>query len=604
VNRQSRALLSVLLLGALVLTAFCIWRDLQPPVEQRATPAPETPVSGGTLTASILQEPPSFNRIAAAGVPTDLYALLTAGKLVRVNRATQEVEPSLAEKWEVTSDNRTSTLTLRGGVSWSDGTPFTSADVLFSFQAIYDKKVASQLAGSVSVNGAPLKVAAPDARTVVVTYPEPFGPGIRLLDNVFILPRHKLDAALEAGTFRQAWNPATPVADLVSIGPFQLARYEPGQRLVFDRNPHYWKKDAAGRPLPYLDHLVLEIVPEQNAELVRLQSGALDMLFQSVRPEDVGSLKPLAGQQRLQLIELGVGSDADALIFNLRPAKWATDRRGAWMARKEFRQAISYAVDREAFANTVYLGAAVPIWGPVTPGNKEWFSPNVPRYPFSLDKAKALLAGLGLENRDSDEWLEDPAGIEARFTLLTVAGRTNLERSASVLRDDLRQVGIAVDVQPLEQGAVIARMFKGDFEAIFLFFSASSLDPALNKDFWLSSGGAHVWNLGQRKPATEWEARIDALMQRQAATSDQAERKRLFDEVQNVFAENLPVLYFVAPRLYIGVSMRVAGLTPSILRPPLLWNAESIWVRSAGGSAAPASAPGPPPRVSQRGGVE
>lgn len=586
-NRHSRALLSVLLVGVLALTAYSLWRDLQPPVAERAPRAPDTPLSGGTLTVSMLQEPPSFNRVVAAAVPTDLFALLTAGKLVRVNRATQEVEPSLAETWEAASDNRTYTLRLRNGVTWSDGTPFTSADVVFSFRAIYDKTVASQLAGSVSVNGAPLEIEAPDAQTVVITYPEPFGPGIRLLDNVFILPRHKLAAALEAGTFRQAWTTATPVADLVSIGPFQLARYEPGQRLVFDRNPRYWKKDAAGRQLPYLDRLVLEIVPEQNAELLRLQSGAVDMPLQAVRPEDVATLRALANRGRLQLIELGVGSDADSLIFNLRPAKWAADPRGAWMARKEFRQAISHAVDREAFANTVYLGAAVPIWGPVTPGNTAWFSPDVPRYPFSPDKARALLAELGLENRDADEWLEDARGTEARFSLLTVAGRTQLERSASVLRDDLRTVGIAVDVQPLEQGAVISRILKGDFDATFFFFSASSLDPALNKDFWLSSGGAHFWNLSQRTPATAWEARIDALMQQQAAATDHAERKRLFDEVQKVFAENLPMVYFVAPRLYIGVNTRVAGLTPSILRPPLLWNAESIWVRPAAGAAAP-----------------
>ena len=583
-NRQPRALLSVLLVGAIALTGWLLWRDLQPTGQDEAGGAgqagqAETPVRGGTLTSSLRSEPRSFNRLAVNAFPTDLYFILTQGKLVRINRATQEVEPSLAEKWDESPDHRTFTLTLREGVTWSDGTPFTSADVLFSLQAIYDPKTASALAAALTVDGKPLAATAPDARTVVITYPAPFGPGIRLLDNLYLAPKHKLQAALDAGTFAQAWNAATPPADLVSIGPFQLARYEPGQRLVLERNSHYWKKDAAGQPLPYIDSLVLEIIPDQNAELVRLQAGGIDTMQQPTRPEDIATLRPLAASGKLQLIELGVTTDPDALIFNLRPAKWGADPRGAWMARKEFRQAISHAVDREAFANTVYLGAAVPIWGPVTSGNARWFSPNVKRYPPSLDTARALLAGLGLQNRDADEWLEDDKGAEARFTILTIRGSTSLERSAAVLRDDLRKVGVAVDIEALEQGAAIQQMLKGQFDAIFIFFSASDLDPSMNKDFWLSSGGSHMWNPGQARPGTEWEARIDQLMVQLASAVDPAERKRLFNEVQGVFAENLPVLYFVAPRLYMGVTTRVGGITPSILRPQLLWNADSMWVK-------------------------
>ena len=224
-------------------------------------------------------------------------------------------------------------------------------------------------------------------------------------------------------------------------------------------------------PLPYLDQVILEIVPDQNAELVRLQSGQIDMLQQQVRAEDIATLRPLEQQGKLKLMELGVSTDPDLFFFNLRPQHWAKDPRRAWITRKEFRQAISHAVDREAFANTVFLGAGVPIWGPITPGNQKWFSPNVPRYGFSVERAKELLAGLGLTNRDADEWLEDAKGTEARFTLLTFSGNSSLERGSRGLRDDLRPLGIAVDVVPLEQGALIERMLKGDFEAdLFSFF--------------------------------------------------------------------------------------------------------------------------------------
>ena len=432
------------------------------------------------------------------------------------------------------------------------------------------------------VGGQPLAVTAPDAHTVVIKYPGPFGPGIAMLDNLSIAPKHKLEAALTAGTFAQAWGVATPVNELVSLGPFVLSRYEPGQRLVFDRNPHYWKKDASGAALPNLDQLILEVVPDQNAELVRLQAGQIDMLQQQVRPEDIATLRPMADQGKVKLLELGVGTDPDLFFFNLRPERWAKDPRGSWMARKEFRQAISYAVDREAFANTVFLGAGVPIWGPITPGNQKWFSPNVPRYGFSVDKAKALLAGLGLANRDADEWLEDEKGTEARFTLLTYRGNSSLERGSAVLREDLRPLGIAVDVVALEQGALTERMVKGDFEAIAFFFSSSNLDPAMNPDFWLSSGSAHIWNIGQATPATEWEKQVDGLMQKVMSGTDQVERKQVFDQVQKIFAENLPVIYFVAPRMYMGVSSRVGSMSPTILRPQLLWSADTLTVSATG----------------------
>ena len=403
-----------------------------------------------------------------------------------------------------------------------------------------------------------------------------------MLDNLTLAPKHKLAAALAAGTFSQAWGVATPVNEMVSLGPFVLSRYEPGQRLVFDRNPRYWKKDSTGVALPYLDQIVAEVVPDQNAELVRLQAGQIDMLQQQVRPEDIATLRPLVDQGKLQLLELGVGTDPDVFFFNLRQPHWAKDPRGGWITRREFRQAISHAVDREAFANTVYLGAGVPIWGPITTGNPKWFSPNVPRYAFSLERAKALLAGLGLANRDADEWLEDDKGTEARFTVLTYRGNSSLERSAAVLRDDLRPLGIAVDVVALEQGALVERMLKGDFESIFFVLSASALDPGMSPDLWLSSGSAHIWNIGQATPATEWEKQIDDLMRQMMSSVDQPERKRLFDQVQNIFAENLPALYFVAPRMYIGVSSRVGSLTPAILRPQLLWAADRITVRSPG----------------------
>jgi len=580
VNRQPRTLLTLLLIAAIAGTGYFLWTDItRPPADTaQGRRVEQKPQRGGRLTVTQRSEPRSFNRLVSGSSVTDVFSHLTQAKLVRINRATQQLEPWLAESFAAEPGGTAFTLTLREGLRWSDGTPFTTEDVLFTFRAAQDEKSGSVLTSALEVNGQPIKASAPDGRTIRLEYSAPFGPGLRLLDNLPILPRHKLESALSGGAFAQSWNAATPPGDMAGMGPFQLVRYDAGQRLVFGRNPNYWRKADDGTALPYLDELVMEIVPDQSAELLRLQSGDADMFQYSLRPEDIATLRPLVDQARVSLIELGVTTDPDVFFLNLRERHWAKDPRRAWIARREFRQAISHAIDREAFAEAIYLGAAVPIWGPVTPGNKEWFSPNVPRYPHSLDQARAKLAEIGLTNRDADQWLEDEQGTEARFTLLTYQSNEVLQRESALLRDELRKIGVAVDVVPLETNALIDRMLRGDFEAIFFNYAATDLDPAISRDFWLSSGAAHVWNMAQAAPATAWEKEIDTLMARQTATLDPAERRRLFGEVQRVFGEHVPALYFVAPRLYMGVSTRTVNLNPSVLRPQLLWSADTIAV--------------------------
>lgn len=577
-NRHTRSLLTILIVGIL-LSPLLFARQCgsrEPESASRVDPAPRVPVRGGTLVASARSEPRTFNRMApGASQPAEIFTFLTQAKLVRVNRVTDAIEPFLAEDWS-TTDNRTYTVKLRNGIRWSDGTPFTSADVTFSFEAVYQE--GGLLAHSVTVAGKPLKAEALDARTVTITFPEPLAPGLRLLDNLPIYPRHKLEAALRAGRFHDAWSAATPPSEMAGLGPFMLTRYDPGQRLVYERNPHYWRTDERGEQLPYLDRVVIEIVPQQSTEILRLQAGEIDLMQQQVPAADIATFRELAIQGKVQLFDIGVSTEANHFVFNLRPEKWAKDPRGAWLGRKEFRQAISHAVDREGYANTVFLGEGVPVHGPVTPGNREWFWPSITRYLHSPEKARALLESIGLTNRDEDEWLEDERGNEARFTVEIFAGYADIVRGAEVVRDDLRKVGIALDVVPLEPNTVIEHVYKGEFDAAFLAFQLSDLDPALSQDFWLSSGQSHIWNPSQPTPATEWEAQLDRLMHQQATAMDPEERKRLFIEVQRLFAENLPILHFAAPRLYIAASPRVVSMTPALLRPQVLWNPEIISV--------------------------
>ena len=510
---------------------------------------------------------------------TDLVSHLTGAKLVRINRVTQEVEPWLAESWSRASDGLSYTVKLRSGVSFSDGHPFTSDDVVFSFDAVYDPKTGSALADSLQTGGKKLKVTAVDPHTLIIRFAAPFAPGLRLLDNLPILPKHKLEPALKSGTFASAWSLSTPLSDIAGLGPFVLVEYAPGQRLVFNRNPRYFRKAADGAQLPYLDGLTIEIIPDQNAELLRLEAGQIDMMTSEIAPEAYAALRRAADQGRVRLLDLGVAYVADSFWINLKPGGLGQDPRAAWLQKDELRRAISMAVNRKAFADTVFFGAGVPVYGPETEANKKWYWADVPKTRHDPDGAKKTLASIGLVDRNGDGILDDAGHRPARFTLLTQKGRPALERGSAVIRDDLKRIGLMVDVVPLDGNALIQRIVTAKYDAVYFNADVTDTDPAISPDFWFSFGDAHLWNIGEKTPASDWERRIDELMTKQISSGDEAERKRLFVEVQKIFAEHLPVVYFAAPRVYVAASSRVTNLTPAVSKPQLLWTADTLAVR-------------------------
>ena len=529
-----------------------------------------------TLVTSIRAEPRSFNRYIARDLSTEVVALLTHASLVRVDRVTQQLEPRLAERWELLSDRATYQVHLRQGLRFSDGQPFSSADVVFSFRAIYDPRVGSLLAETLKVHGKPLLVTAVDADTLLIRFPTPFGPGLRMLDGVPIFPRHLLESELDAGTFAKAWGVAADPSRLAGLGPFKLRRYQPGERLAFERNPYYWERDGA-QQLPALERLVLEIVPDQGAESLQLEAGLIDATQSEVRPADVRAFKQAAGEGRLALHDLGVGPDGDWLWFNLAPSAKA-DRRRYWLQNTEFRRAVSQAVDRDAFVDSVYAGAAVPAHGVVSPGNSEWYVPALAP-GFNVVAAQRRLASLGLVDRDRDGVREDAEGQPVRFTLVTESGNTSLERGAAALKDALGAIGVKVDVVTLEANAVIDRIMRGDYDAAYFRILTTDSDPALNLDFWSSGGSAHVWYPEQPAPSTAWEAEIDRLMEQVSTVTDQSRRRTLFGEVQRVFAREVPALCFAFPRVAFAMSTRVGHAQPAVSRPPLLWNPAIIRLR-------------------------
>jgi len=573
--------LAVLLLVAAIGAALFIsrrasHREAAAPSETPA--AADVPARGGELVASFRSEPATYNRLVDSTAAGYLLSTLTQAPLVRIDRTNDQVEPWLAESWTESSDHLTYTLKLRQGITFSDGAPFTSSDVLFSFRALYDPRVQSALAADTYVNGKPLHVEAPDASTVVLRLPAPFAPGLRLLDGIPILPHHKLEPALKAGAFRDAWSASTPVTATAGLGPFVIVEHVSGQRFVFKRNPRYWRRDSSGVQLPYLDTLTVLVIPDQNAEALRLQSGETDLMGSAdIRPEDYASFKRVAGQGRLRLLDAGTGLDPNLLWFNLSKAH-ADDPRNVWLRSRTFRQAISCTIDREAIVNTAYLGAAVPIFGPVTPANRTWFVDVRPACEHDPGKARALLASIGLTDRNGDGVLEDPRGLPVQFSILTQRDHLRARVSA-VVQEQLRKAGIVVDLVTVDGSAIFKRWSVGDYDAIYYGTQSSATDPSLTPALWFSSGEFHFWNPSQPTPATEWERRIDDLMNQVAVNPDRAERRRLFEQVQRIYVDELPAISFVAPKAMIAISSRVVNPRPAAPIPQLLWSADTLAVR-------------------------
>ena len=183
--------------------------------------------SAGTVVSSIRGEPRSFNRYVARDLTTEVITLLLHAPLVRIDRVSQQLQPALAEHWTLLPDGVTYRVTLRSGVRFSDGTPFSADDVLFSFRALYDGRISSPLADAARVHGEALNVSMESPDTVIIRFPAPFGPGLRLIAGIPMFPRHKLERALTEGTFAKTWGPATPPSDLHAASGDARARTPP-----------------------------------------------------------------------------------------------------------------------------------------------------------------------------------------------------------------------------------------------------------------------------------------------------------------------------------------------------------------------------------------
>jgi len=539
---------------------------------------------GGRLVTSLRADPKTLNPVTVVDLPSKEVLGLLFADLIHINLYTQRSEPALAKSWKVSPDGRRYTLELRRNIRFSDGVPFDADDVVFSFNVYLDENVHSPQRDLLKIGEKPIQVRKVDRYRVAFELPEPYAAAERIFDSVRILPRHLLQQAYDTGKIAQVWNLTTNPKDIAGLGPFRIKQYTAGQQIVLERNPFYWKVDAKRNRLPYLDELAFIIVPTQDAEIIRFQAGDLDIL-DNISAENYGLLEKEQEARRYRLYDLGAGFQYEFLFFNLNDLSGKLpeiNRKQQWFRREEFRQAISAAIDREAIARLVYHGRATPLWGQVTPGNYRWINSSIPHPAKSLERAAALLSSAGFKH-GPDGRLIDSHGEPVEFSILTSPSNMQRTRMATIIQDDLNQLGMSVHLVPLEFGSILARISDSfDYEASVLGLASGDADPNPEIGIWTSGGSTHLWAKSEPRPLPEWQTEIDRLMQQQTTILDYRKRKQAYDRVQQLISQHDPVICLVSPNVLSGVKDSIGGVHPALMRPHLLWNVEQLFLRPAG----------------------
>jgi peptide/nickel transport system substrate-binding protein len=533
---------------------------------------------------SLRGEPKTLNPLIAADTRSREVIAVMQADLVHINRATQLTEPALAKSWKISPDGLSYTLVLRQGIKFSDGQPLDADDVLFTFRVYLDENVHATQRDLLIVGGKPIVVRKVDAHTVVFQLAKTYGVGERLFDGMAILPRHLLEKPYQEGKLGQIGSLAAAADQWAGLGPFRLKEYVAGQRLVLERNPYYWKSDAKGNRLPYVDELVFLFVPNADAQVLKFQSGETDTISQL----GAENFAVLSRQQRGHtMVDAGPGLEYNFLFFNLsdagEKASPEMQRKQKWFREVKFRQAVSAAVDREAIVRLVYQGRGAALWGLVAPGNRRWGNGKLAHPARSLERARTLLKEAGFSwstGPNGESTLLDSGGKTVEFSILTSSSNAERAKMAALLQDDLKQLGMRVQVVPLEFRSLLDRVTQTkEYDACVMGIASLDADPNSDINVWLSSGGTHLWNPSQAHPVTPWEAEIDRLIEEQMSARTFEQRKKIYDRAQEVLAENQPMIFLASPNILAGAKNSIGNFHPAALEPYVLWNVEQLYLK-------------------------
>jgi peptide/nickel transport system substrate-binding protein len=540
---------------------------------------------GGRFVIANAASPNTFNPLFATNNASDGIIRSLFGSLVNLDMVTQELGPGLAESWFVAPDQKTWTFKLRQGVRWSDGQPLTADDVVFTWNEImYQPEFNRVTFDLFRIGGQKFAVTKVDDFTVRVVTPEVFAPFVEFFGGAPILPQHILAGAVREKVFPLAYGIKTRPDRIVGCGPYRVKEVRLGQFTLLERNPEYWVADRQGRRLPYFDEIMFTVAGGLGAEARLFFDGKSDV-FETVRPENFEQFKQASANGRFQLVELGIGAERDFLWFNQNTGSNAAGKpivnpsKLKWFRNKKFHQAISCAIDRDRIAREVYGGRAQPIYGLISTENQKWNDPNIPRYSFDPARARALLAEAGMQDRNGDGVMEDASGIPVEILFYSNTGNPLREKTAVMIQEDLKKLGIKITHVPIDFRALLMKInVTFDYEAALMGLAGGGGEPASQLNVLRSSEDLHQWFPFQKTPATDWEARIDTLVDAQMRTLDFALRKKDFDEVQMILAEELPMIYTVSPFTCSAIRSGVGNLRPSGASPyHATWNLEELY---------------------------
>ena len=543
---------------------------------------------GGRLVLGVPGNPRTPNPVLDLDGASDAVIRLLFSSLVGINMETQDAEPALAESWSVAPDQKTWTFKLRKNVRWSDGQPLTADDVVFTWNDVmYNPKFNQTTYELFRVGGKNFEVTKVDDLTVRVVTPEVFAPFLEYFGSVVILPRHILGRAIAANQFTNTYTLGGDPAQIVGSGPYRLKDYEPGKALLLERNPEYWTVDKQGRRLPYFDEVQLVVAASPDIFQSLFLRGKTDA-YENIRTEDWPQFQSAAAtNKQMRLLDLGVGVQRDFLWFN---ENTGTNPNGKpfmdpvklkWFRDKRFRQAMSCAIDRDQIIRQVYDSRAKAIYGFLSSDNKKWNNPSVPEYTYDPAKARALLAEIGMTNHASDGALQDADGNPVKFSLVYARENPVREKIVTLVAADLKQLGIQVENQPVDFRTLLTRInVSMDYECATMGLGGGGLDPASQMNVLKSDAPLHQWFPSQQHPSTDWEAKLDSLMDAQLHTLDFAQRKKDFDEAQAIWADELPMICLAAPYSAAAIRSDIGNVRPAVSSAyRVTWNIEELYLK-------------------------
>ncbi|MBX9877716.1 MAG: ABC transporter substrate-binding protein [Candidatus Obscuribacterales bacterium] len=540
----------------------------------------ETGKRGGTFTVSTFGSgPKTFNPWAAADVESDGIGYLMFEHLVDTDAWTGKPYGRLAKSIEISPDKKDYVITLRKGLTWSDGKPITADDVVFTMNTLIGKGFGNSSRRDVlSVYGKFPTTTKVDDLTVKIHTDVPFVPFLNSLSGVPIGPKHIVEPITKKNMkeFQSFWDVNCDPKTLVTSGRFKLLRYVPGQRAEFLRNEKYGMVDKEGTRLPYLDKFVYAIVPDQNTQILKFYAGELDLLdIRSVKGPDAALMKQREKTGNFTMHGLGPDDGTMFIMFNMNRRKdpesgkyYVDPIKQKWFNNLNFRQAVSHALNRQRIVNNVLRGVGLPLYTAESEASP-FLNKDLKQYPQDLDLAANLLKQGGFVKKA--DGLYDADGHKVEFSLLTNSGNIIRDAVCIIIMDELKKLGIKVNYQPIDFNILISKADHSlDWEAIVMGLTGPRIEPYDGANVWKSDGRLHMFD--QRKPDStgkvivpdrrDWEAKIDELFDKMATTFDETKRHEYCNEYQAIVYEQQPFIYLYTPLLLTSIKNSVGNYKP------------------------------------------